>query len=153
MTDYMFYILITQIIKRQNCIKVKLMPYCQKCGFEVSENMTFCPQCGATLDVAAARPPERYRSEKAEKQEKHEKEEKMEKEEKTERYEKQEYGVLGSLIGGSILILVGIMSYLTIAGVLNLRSIFPFFLIMIGAIVILGVTIGAVRARGKHPRP
>ena len=76
-----------------------------------------------------------------------------EKEEKTKKYEKQEYSVLGSLIGGSILILVGIMFYLTVAGVLNLRSIYPFFLIIIGAIVILGVTIGAVRARKKHPRP
>ncbi len=132
------------------------MPYCQKCGFKVSKNMTFCPQCGATLKVTATRPVERYRSEKAEieeKHEKHEKEEKREKEEKTEKYEKQEYSILGSLIGGSILILVGIMFYLTVAGVLDLSSIFPFFLIIIGAIVILGVIIGAVRARGKHPRP
>jgi uncharacterized membrane protein YvbJ len=132
------------------------MPYCQKCGFEVGENMTFCPQCGATLKVTETRPVERYRSEKAEKEEKHEKhekEEKMEKGEHPEKYEKQEYSILGSLIGGSILILVGIMFYLTVAGVLNLSSIFPFFLIIIGAIVILGVIIGAVRARGKHPRP
>ena len=132
------------------------MPYCQKCGSEVSENMTFCPKCGATLKVTEPRPPERYRSEKAEKQEKHEKhekEEKMEKGEHPEKFEKKEYSVLGPLIGGSILILVGFMFYLAVAGVLNLRSIFPFFLIIIGAIVILGVAIGAVRARGKHPRP
>jgi uncharacterized membrane protein YvbJ len=132
------------------------MPYCPKCGFEVSEKMTFCPQCGATLKVTETRPTERYRSEKAEKEEKyekHEKEEKMEKGEHPEKYEKQEYSVLGSLIGGFILILVGIMFYLTVSGVLNLRSIFPFFLIIIGAIVILGVIIGAVRAKGKHPRP
>jgi F0F1-type ATP synthase assembly protein I len=115
--------------------------------------MIFCPQCGTTLEVTATRPPEHYRSEKAEKQEKDEKEEKMEKEEKTEKHEKQEYNVLGSLIGGSILILVGIMFYLAVAGFLNLRSIFPFFLIIIGVIVILGVAIGTVRARGRHPRP
>ena len=132
------------------------MLYCQKCGSEVSEGMTFCPKCGAALKVTETRPPERYRDEKAEKEEKHEKhekEEKMEKGEHPEKYEKQEYSILGSLIGGSILILVGIMSYLTVAGVLEFRSIFPFFLIIIGAIVILGVIIGAVRARGKHPRP
>jgi len=132
------------------------MPYCQKCGSEVSENMTFCPKCGAALKVTEPRPPERYRSEKAEKQEKHEKhekEEKMEKGEQPEKFEKKEYSVLGPLIGGSILILVGFMLYLAVAGVLNLRSIFPFFLIIIGAIVILGVAIGAVRAREKHPRP
>lgn len=132
------------------------MPYCQKCGFEVSENMTFCPKCGASLKVTTTRPPQHYRSEKAEKQEKeekHEKEEKMEKGEKTEKYEKQEYSVLGSFIGGLILILVGIMFYLTVTGFLNMRSIFPFLLIIIGAIVILGVIIGAFRASSKHPKP
>ena len=135
------------------------MPYCQKCGSEVSENMTFCPKCGTALKVTEPRPPmhpERYRNEKAEKQEKHEKhekEEKMEKGEQPEKFEKREYSVLGPLIGGSILILLGVMFYLAVAGVLNMRSIFPFFLIIIGAIVILGVAIGAVRARKKNPMP
>jgi len=132
------------------------MPYCQKCGSEVSENMTFCPKCGAALKVTEPRPPERYRSEKAEKQEKHEKhekEEKMEKGEQPEKFEKKEYSVLGPLIGGSILILLGVMFYLAASGVLKLSSIFPFFLIIIGAIVILGVAIGAVMARKKNPIP
>ena len=132
------------------------MPYCQKCGSEVSENMTFCPKCGAALKVTEPRSPERYISEKVEKQEKHEKhekEEKMEKGEQPEKFEKKEYSVLGPLIGGSILILLGVMFYLAVAGVLNMRSIFPFFLIIIGAIVILGVAIGAVRARKKNPMP
>jgi len=132
------------------------MPYCQKCGTKISENMAFCPQCGATLGVTATRSTERYISEKAEieeKQEKHEKEEKTEKGEKTEKYEKQEYSVFGALFGGFVLILLGIMFYLTVTGTITLRSIFPFFLIIIGACVILGVIIGAVRAKGKHPRP
>lgn len=135
------------------------MSYCQKCGSKVKKDMTFCPKCGAALKVTEPRPPmppERYRTEKAEKQEKqekHEKEEKMEKGEQPEKFEKKEYSILGPLIGGSILILVGFMFYLAVAGVLNLQSIFPFFLIIIGAIVILGVAIGAVRAREKHPRP
>ena len=135
------------------------MPYCQKCGFKVKEEMTFCPQCGATLKVTATRPAERYRSEKAEIEEKHEKhekdekEEKMEKGEKTEKYEKQEYSIFGSLFGGFILIFLGIMFYLTVTGTITLRSVFPFFLIIVGAIVILGVLIGAVRAKGKHPKP
>ena len=129
------------------------MPYCQKCGSEVNENMTFCPKCGVALKVTEPRPPERYRSEKAEKHEKHEKEEKMEKGEQPEKFEKKEYSVLGPLIGGSILILLGVMFYLAASGVLKLSSIFPFFLIIIGAIVILGVAIGAVRARKKNPMP
>ena len=135
------------------------MPYCQKCGSEVKEDMTFCPQCGAALKVEEAMPPERYRSEKAEKQEKQEKhekrekEEKMEKGERQEKYEKQEYGVLGPLIGGVILIIVGLLFYLSVAGIFSWESIGPFFLIIIGVIVIMGVIIGAVMARGRNPRP
>ena len=135
------------------------MPYCQKCGSEVKEENAFCPKCGASLNAAEPRPPmhpERYRSEKAEKEEKHEKhekDEKMEKGEHHEKYEKQEYSVLGPLIGGAILILVGFMFYLSVTGLITLRSIFPLFLIIIGAIVILGVTIGAVMARKKNPMP
>ncbi|MGD9131126.1 MAG: zinc-ribbon domain-containing protein [Candidatus Bathyarchaeota archaeon] len=132
------------------------MPYCQKCGSEVKEEMAFCPKCGATLKVTAARPAERYRSEKAEKEEKyesHEKEEKMEKGEHAEKYEKQEYSVFGSLFGGFVLICLGIIFYLTVTGAITLRSVFPVFLIIVGAVVILGVLIGAMRAKGKHPRP
>jgi len=135
------------------------MPYCHKCGSEVKEENSFCPKCGATLKAGAprsARPPEPYRSEKAEKHEKHEKhekEEKMEKGEPQEKHEKQQFGVLGPLIGGFILIVVGFMFYLAVSGAINVRSIFPFFLIIIGGIVILGVAIGAVMARKKNPMP
>ena len=131
------------------------MSYCPKCGAEVSEDMTFCPQCGAALKVKEPMPPERYRREKAEKQEKHEKrekEEKMEKGEQPEKYEKREFGVLGPLIGGLILILVGFMFYLVATEVITLKSIIPFVLVIIGVIVIVGVIAGAVIARGRHPR-
>ncbi len=132
------------------------MPYCHKCGSEVKEENSFCPQCGATLKARPPRPPEPHISEKEEKQEKHEKhekEEKMEKNEQQEKYEKQEFGVLGPLIGGAILIIVGFMLYLSVSGILDIRSIFPFFLIIIGAIVILGVAIGAVMAGKRNPMP
>jgi len=135
------------------------MPYCHKCGSEVKEEMTFCPQCGAILRAKEARQHEYYVSEKAEKQEKYEKQEKDEKEEKMEKgeqpekYEKKEYSILGPLVGGVILILLGFMFYLAVSGIINVRSVFPFFLIIIGAIVILGVAIGAVMARKKNPMP
>lgn len=129
------------------------MPYCEKCGAKISGDMTFCPQCGAALPKGAV-PPERYRSEKAEKQEKHEKQEKDEKTEKgePEKYEKREYGIVGPLIFGIILILVGFMFYLVTTGVLEARSIFPFVLVIIGAIVIVGAVIGVTMARGRHPK-
>ena len=132
------------------------MQYCRKCGSEVNEEMTFCPKCGTAIKVTETVPIERYISEKAEKQEKHEKnekEKKMEKGEPQEKYEKQQFGVLGPLIGGFILIVVGFMFYLAVSGAINVRSIFPFFLIIIGGIVILGVAIGAVMARKKNPMP
>ena len=131
------------------------MPYCHKCGSEVKEEDSFCPKCGAALKAGELGPFVHYRGEKAEKEEKHEKHEKeeMEKWEQTEKYEKKQYGVLGPLVGGFILILVGFMFYLSVSGVLEMRSIFPFFLIIIGAIIIIGVAVGAVKARKKNPMP
>jgi uncharacterized membrane protein YvbJ len=128
------------------------MPYCPKCGSEVNEKMAFCPKCGATLNATATTQKERYRNEKDEKDEKYEKHEKDEGE-KAEKYEKQEYSVFGSLIGGCILILLGVMFYLAVTGALHLRSMFPVFLIIVGAIVIIGVLVGAVKARENNPRP
>lgn len=135
------------------------MPYCHKCGSEVKEEASFCPQCGVVLKAGAHPPPrspEPYRSEKEEKQEKQEKTEKDEKTEKyeqQEKYERKEYSVLGSLVGGIILIIVGIMFYLTVTGTFSFSSIFPVFLIIIGVIIILGVAIGAVMANKRNPKP
>ena len=138
---------------------VNVMPYCSKCGAEVKEENQFCPKCGASLKIVESRSDistERYRREKAEKQEKNEKqekEEKMEKEEQQEKYEKQEFGILGPVIGGIILIILGFILYLSVSGILEMRSLFPFFLVIVGIIVIVGVAIGAVIARKRNPIP
>jgi F0F1-type ATP synthase assembly protein I len=135
------------------------MPYCHKCGSEVNESMAFCSECGTPIKAAAPRPPmppeyhKNEKSEKNEKQEKQEKEEKMEKGEQHEKYEKHEYSILAPLVGGVILILFGFLSYLAVSGFIDVSSIWPFILIAIGVIVILGVAAGAVMARGKNPRP
>ena len=137
------------------------MPYCHKCGSEVKKENSFCPQCGVTL-TGMPQPPmppvpqvheKEEKFEKQEKNEKNEKHEKMEKNEQQEKYEKQEFGILGPLIGGVILIVVGLMFYLAISGTINLSSLFPVFLIIIGVIVLVAVGLGAVMARGKNPRP
>ncbi len=127
------------------------MPYCAKCGAEVSEDMAFCSRCGASLKGV---PPARYRSEKEEKGEKQEKEEKGEKQEKEERgeaekYEKRQFGFLGSLIGGLFLIFVGFMSYLTVTGYAVSEVWWALFLVLIGVLII----IGAILATRRHPRP
>lgn len=121
------------------------MPYCEKCGSEVSEKMAFCPKCGAPLRVEKP-PAETYKAEKAEK---HEKEEKGE---KTEKYEKREFEVIGPLIGGLILIFAGFMLYLAVTGYLRWQVIWPLFLITIGIIIIAGVAYGVMTAARRHPK-
>jgi len=125
------------------------MSYCPKCGTKVSEGMAFCPRCGAPLK--AEKPPTEarptgYRREKAEKAEKHEKQEKRE---KTEKHEKREFGFVGPLIGGLILIFLGLMSYLQVTGFLGREVVGASFLILIGTIIIIGV----IYAARRHPRP
>jgi uncharacterized membrane protein YvbJ len=132
------------------------MPYCHKCGSEVKENDTFCPRCGTNLKATTAQPsppPAPIRNEKQEKNEKNEKDEKYEKMEKSEQPEKQQFGVIGPLVGGIIMIFAGIMFYLAVTGAVNFSSVFPFVLIIIGAIVILGVVVGAFTARQRNPTP
>jgi len=128
------------------------MPYCPKCGSEVKEQDSFCPKCGANLKATVPpppKPPEYRRNEKAEKNEKQEKQEKN----GNEKYEKQQFGVFGPFIGGVILILVGFMFYLSSSGIIEFRSIFPFVLIIIGALIIIGVLSGSMRARQRNPKP
>lgn len=128
---------------------VKHMPYCPKCGVEVSEEMDFCTQCGARLKSS----PVRVRREKAEKEEKREKQEKGEKVEKAEKYEKREFGYVGPLVGGVILIFVGVMSYLVAIGRIHVRDWGPVFLIVVGIIILVFGFYAAFVAAKRSPRP
>ena len=132
------------------------MPYCLKCGTKVRGEMAFCPQCGAALEVkqhpnAAVSAPASYRAEKTEKHEKHEKEEKREKEEKTEKHEKREFGVIGPLVGGLILILIGFLLYLQVTGFLGRQVASALFLIIVGVIIIVGALYAAIMAARRNP--
>lgn len=124
------------------------MPYCPKCGTKVSEETSFCPKCGTALKIerapAPAAPPAPYRSEKAEKREKEEKE--MWREKK----EKREYGYIGPLIGGFILIALGLMFFLAITW--GREVAWAFFLVIIGIIVIVGAVYAAMIAARRHPQ-
>lgn len=135
------------------------MPYCQKCGAEISEDVAFCPRCGASLKgeqpTAEARPPSEYKREKEEKGEKAEKSEKQEKREgdweweKSEKYEKREFGFVGPLVGGLFLIFLGFMFYSTIIGYPIWDIGWALFLVIIGILII----IGAIFAVRRHPKP
>jgi len=122
------------------------MPYCPKCGAEVSEEINFCPKCGASLGPL----PPRMRMEKEEKSEKREKREKSE---KAEKYEKREYGYIGPLIGGLILIVVGLMAYLHTISPMSARNWGPILLIAVGVIILVVATYAATTAAKRHPKP
>lgn len=118
------------------------MSYCPKCGAKVEEEMTFCPKCGAPLKTEQ---PQEWRR----RAEKGEKAEKREKGEKAEKHEKREFGFIGPLIGGLILIFLGLTFYLQLLGYRVWEIAWAFFLITIGIIIIIG-TIYATR---RYPRP
>lgn len=132
------------------------MSNCAKCGTEVSEEMKFCPKCGASLKVepVPAEPvsPAPYRAEKAEKQEKTEKEEKYEKREKEVRYEKRESSFIGPLIGGLILIFLGLMFYFAVTASLRWETAGAVFFILVGIVIIIGAVYAAVIATRRHPK-
>jgi len=107
------------------------LPYCRKCGAEISDEDAFCPSCGAPAGKGARR-----RSEKSEKEEKGE--EKSEKEEKEgEKHEKGEHDRSAPLVGGGIIILLGTLLLLTDADIIGESDIWAYFLIGIGLILVL----------------
>lgn len=94
------------------------MPYCMKCGAEFQTGAAFCSKCGASTTAAPQPPtapqPPSYQYRYGEKQEKREKQEKQTRQgEKSEKHEKSG-DRSGPLVGGAILILLGVILYLTI---------------------------------------
>ena len=116
------------------------MPYCKRCGSEVLEDMTFCSRCGAALKVEEPHAPPPYRAEKTEKREKTE-------------FEKREFGVIGPLVGGLVLIFLGVVLTLERYGFLRWRDIWPYLLIMVGVVIVVVVVFASVEARRRHPKP
>ena len=126
------------------------MVYCPNCGAQVDEDMTFCSKCGAPLKAVKPETLTEPRRERFERR-RDEKAEKQEKQEKGEKYEKREHGFIGSLIGGSILIFLGLMSYLQILGYNVWKYTGAFFFIIIGLVIIISIL--ARMARRRNPSP
>jgi len=134
------------------------MPYCPKCGNEVQENMAFCPRCGAPLKLEAppvqpAPAPAPKRVEKAEKGEKQEKQEKQEKHEpeKGEKREMNQFGFIGLVIGGLVLIILGFFWYLTASEIIRQPIGNALALLIIGLIIIVVGIYVASMARRRYP--
>ena len=130
------------------------MRYCTKCGANIGEEMAFCPKCGASLKVKEA-PAEAvssvaYRRGRTEKHEKTEKTEKTEKHEKTEKYERT--GIIGQFIVGLILILVGFVLYLQVAGYIQGRAVWALFVVIVGILIIAGTLVATSTAWRRNPK-
>ena len=132
---------------------VRNMPNCPKCNSRVTEAMSFCPNCGASLKATPAQAPSPAPAMpvRQEKQEKQEKGEKQEKTEKGEKHEKQGAALLGPIIGGIVLILLGVMAYLSIAQPSIQPMLGAYFLVIIGIVIIVAALYGAMIATRKHP--
>lgn len=143
--------------------EAKHMPNCPKCGGKVTEAMSFCPNCGASLKAAApptpappaapapAPAPAPVRREKGEKGEKQEKGGTQEKGEKGEKHEKGAMGPIGPVIGGAVLIVLGLLFYL--GQTLNVpnETRWAYFFVIIGIVIILAALYGTMVAARRHP--
>jgi len=141
------------------------MPFCPKCGNEVNEEMDFCPKCGASLKGEPPWDFEKWGKEFGERMAKYGREvgERVSEEarkaewdghyEKAEFYEKREFTFVGPLIGGLVLIFLGLMFYLQVAGSLNAEFVGASFFIVIGVIIIIAGIFAATMARRRNPRP
>jgi len=135
---------------------VRNMPNCPKCNSRVTEAMSFCPSCGASLKeapppVVAPAPAAPAPPVRREKQEKGEKGEKREKTEKGEKHEKQGAGLLGPIVGGIVLIMLGVMAFLSLQPGINQQILGAYFLVIIGVVIVVAAVYGAMIAARRHP--
>lgn len=105
------------------------MSYCPKCGNKVDEAMVFCPHCGTSLKDAPI--PSQVPSAQPSSKEKNQNPEKIEK------HEKSEYGFLGYLIGGLVLITIASFALLDLTHPSNSSQDLAAMLLTIGVIIIV----------------
>jgi hypothetical protein len=105
------------------------MPYCPKCGKEVSDDAKYCPYCREPLKSSNIF----YR--RAESRD--EKNEKDERDEKSEKDEKHEDNVSSSIMGGLVLLWLGISFLLREYGYIRDASWWSYFLLGLGVILFL----------------
>jgi cation transport ATPase len=109
--------------------------------------MAYCPKCAASLRA------EKVTKVSHEKGEKGEKNEKEEKDEKSEKQEKSETSRLWALVGGIMLVILGAMSFATIYFDIADPWRGAFFLVIVGAFIIIVALYGAVKASKRNPQP
>lgn len=136
------------------------MPYCEKCGTETTTEMAFCPKCGAPIKIeqpsdwrTQLRESRReWRERRRELRSQRRGYEKNEKEEGWEKTEKHEYIFLGPLIGGLVIVFLGVLLYLLVAGRFGIEILVALFFVFVGAIILAGAAYGVIIAGRRHPR-
>ena len=137
------------------------MPYCPKCGSEITDEMVFCPKCGVSLKPAQ---PEDWREQMRQaRRDWRDKRRDMrsqmretrrgEKEEEWEKTEKHEVIFIGPFVAGLIVLLFGVLLYFVITSGFDFAILGPLFLVFVGAVIIAAAIYGAVVFARRHPRP
>lgn len=114
--------------------------FCHNCGSELTSGAAFCSKCGSPVGgaVAGAAPTPSGQPRSSYREYRHEKYEKQEKHEKNEKGEKGRGGnVIGPIVGGLILVWLGITFYLQQIGSISSDNWWAYFILGIGAIIIL----------------
>jgi hypothetical protein len=109
-----------------------LMSYCPICGNKIEEQMVFCPNCGTSLKGAPL--PDQMPPDQPLNTEKHERNQNPSR----EIHEKSEFGFVGYLMGGSILITIAAFALLDLSNPKNSSQDLAAMLLVIGIIIILG---------------
>ncbi len=132
--------------------------FCHKCGAPLPAGSGFCPKCGAPVagqqPPAPSQPAPQSAPAPSSTYQRREKREKEEKREKNEKNEKGRGGDLaGAITGGLVLILLGILFYLSQSGLapIDWSNWWQYFLVGMGVILMVQ---GVVRyAERKHAYP
>jgi uncharacterized membrane protein YvbJ len=130
------------------------LSYCPKCGNKIDENMAFCPKCGASLKAPQPQPSTSPSSGTVVYRRHDEKSEKQEKGEKNEKREKHEHPFISALIGGSVILILGVVWFLQWNYQVNINSTEAWAIIFIigGSLIILGAIYGSIMVTRRHPK-
>ena len=129
------------------------MLHCPKCGADVPEDAAFCPKCGVSLKpmggVDWRQEMRQRRREWRERRRQWRAERRAAR--RGERPEKHEHPFIGTVIAGSILILIGVLAFFAATAALTPELAEAYIFIIVGIIVLALAVYVAILAFRRHP--